>query len=600
MANVMFKKGLLAGLPSTYAEGTFYVTTDERAIYLDVDNSTRIRLGDFQEFETLAALQANTNPSTSALCYISGLNVLAKWNGTEYVQINLDTGATSVEVVGDGNAVTAVSYDATTRKLTLTKGETFATRAYVGEIPEGYTEATVIAYINKKAEEVLSAAQGGSSETAASVKQALDTYKAATEPRLEALEAVDHDHANKELLDTYTQTEANLADAVAKKHEHANAEELAKIVDGDKAKWDKAVTDLADEIARAKAAEEDNADAAADALAEAQAKVASVGAGDNSVTMGGTSTAPTVAVKLSQDADNAMELAEDGLKVVIPAAAEYTIEKAADSGDYAAVYALKKDGVQVGTSINIPKDMVVESGSVVENPEGQAEGTYIKLVLQNVAEPLYINVGSLIEYVTSGSQAGDMVVISVSDDHKVTATITDGSITLAKLATDVQTAIGKAHSHDNKTVLDGITEDKVNAWDAAEQNAKGYADGLNTAMNERVEDLEAIDHEAYKAYADQAEADALAAAKEYADGLAGNYDEAGSADQALTDAKAYADGLAGNYDAAGAAATAESNAKAYADGLADNYDASGAAAAVQGETDKTVKDVVDILTWGSF
>lgn len=31
-----------------------------------------------------------------------------------------------------------------------------------------------------------------------------------------------HSHANKELLDTYTQTEANLADAVAKKHEHAN------------------------------------------------------------------------------------------------------------------------------------------------------------------------------------------------------------------------------------------------------------------------------------------------------------------------------------------------------------------------------------------
>lgn len=35
---------------------------------------------------------------------------------------------------------------------------------------------------------------------------------------------------------------------------------------------------------------------------------------------------------------------------------------------------------------------------------------------------------------------------------------------------------------------------------------------------------------------------------------------------ALKDAKDYADGLAGNYDAAGAAATAEANAKAYADG----------------------------------
>lgn len=59
--------------------------------------------------------------------------------------------------------------------------------------------------------------------------------------RIAALEADTHTHANKALLDTYTQTEANLADAVAKKHEHANAAELDKFVDGDKAKLDTAV-----------------------------------------------------------------------------------------------------------------------------------------------------------------------------------------------------------------------------------------------------------------------------------------------------------------------------------------------------------------------
>lgn len=127
MATVAFKKGLLANLPKTYTEGAFYVTTDERAIYLDVDSSTRIRIGDFQEFATLQALQANTNPSTTALYYITELNVLAKWNGTSYVQINLDTGATSIEVVGDGNTVTAASYDPATRKITLTKGATHTT-----------------------------------------------------------------------------------------------------------------------------------------------------------------------------------------------------------------------------------------------------------------------------------------------------------------------------------------------------------------------------------------------------------------------------------------------------------------------------------------
>lgn len=121
MADVLFKKGLLANLPAAKAAGTFYVTTDERALYLDVDDSTRIRIGDFQEFANLKALQGNTNPSTSALYYIADLNVLAKYNGSEYVQINLDTGATSIEVTGEGNVISGASYDPATRKITLTR-----------------------------------------------------------------------------------------------------------------------------------------------------------------------------------------------------------------------------------------------------------------------------------------------------------------------------------------------------------------------------------------------------------------------------------------------------------------------------------------------
>ena len=59
-------------------------------------------------------------------------------------------------------------------------------------------------------------------------------------------------------------------------------------------------------------------------------------------------------------------------------------------------------------------------------------------------------------------------------------------------------------------------------------------------------------------------------------GLAGNYDPAGSAATAQQNAEDYADGLASNYDAAGAAATAQSNAEDYADGLAGNYEPAGA------------------------
>lgn len=160
MAMISFKKGLLANLPSEHVEGRFYVTTDEKAMYLDVDGSTRIRLGDFQEFENLAALQGNVNPSTTALYYIKDANILAKWNGEAYVQINPDTGATSIEVVGSGNAVTSASYDAGSRKLTLTMGETFATpsevdtkiSAKVGDLGEA---STVKQYVDESVADVI-------------------------------------------------------------------------------------------------------------------------------------------------------------------------------------------------------------------------------------------------------------------------------------------------------------------------------------------------------------------------------------------------------------------------------------------------------------
>lgn len=486
------------------------MTTDEHAIYLDVDGSSRIRLGDFQEFASLNALKANTNPSTTALYYISDINCLAKWNGSEYIQINLDTGATVFEVVGSGNAITAVAYDSATRKLTLTKGETFATKAFVGSIPEGYTETNVIEYVNKKAEETLSAASGGSTESAASVKGALDTYIAKTDPRLEALEQVDHEHTNMDVLNGITAEKVSAWEGAEQNAKDYANEQIKALSDGQVTTNKNDIAGIkngtaVNNFAAAETAIADAKKAGTDAMAEAQTKVASVTGADASVTIGGTATAPTVAVKVSQDADNSLQLAEDGLKVIVPAAAEYVIEKATNSGEFAAVYTLMKDGVQVGAAINIPKDMVVESGSVVENPEGQAEGTYIELKLQNVTDPLYINVGNLIEYVTSGSQTGDMVVISVSDDHKVTAEITDGTITLAKLHTDIQTAIGKAHSHENADVLAGINADKVAAWGAAEQNAKDHADGLNAQMNTRMEAVEGKAHE----HANKAELDKI-------------------------------------------------------------------------------------------
>ena len=191
------------------------------------------------------------------------------------------------------------------------------------------------------------------------------------------------------------------------------------------------------------------ADAAAQAAQDtADAKVASVKAtADLGIVVAGTATAPTIGVKVDPVAGNALSVSASGLKVTVPAADTYGLVKDETAGDYAAVYHLTKNGANFGDAINIPKDMVVSSGTVETNPTGKPAGTYLVLVLANAtSDKVYIPVDSLIEYVTSGSSATDMVVIDVSDDHKVTATITDGKITLAKLDSDVQASLGKADS----------------------------------------------------------------------------------------------------------------------------------------------------------
>ena len=60
-----------------------------------------------------------------------------------------------------------------------------ALTAYVGTIPADYTESNIVAFIQKRAAEVLAQAQGGSSETAASVKAALDAYIAENDAAVE-------------------------------------------------------------------------------------------------------------------------------------------------------------------------------------------------------------------------------------------------------------------------------------------------------------------------------------------------------------------------------------------------------------------------------
>lgn len=114
--------------------------------------------------------------------------------------------------------------------------------------------------------------------------------------------------------------------------------------------------------------------------------------------------------------------------VKVPA---YTLTKST-STDYAAVYHLQKDGANVGEAINIPKDMVVESGKVVWGSYSDGVFTpatdkknatpYVELTLANsTANKIYIAVADLV----NEHKAGTGISITNNTDGTRTIGITD-------------------------------------------------------------------------------------------------------------------------------------------------------------------------------
>ena len=192
-------------------------------------------------------------------------------------------------------------------------------------------------------------------------------------------------------------------------------------------------------------------------------------------------------------------------------------------------------------------------------------------------------------------------------DKKVAVQISEAIAALKLEETYAAKALeGTVDTHVKDTVAHVTAQERID-WNNALQAADVVTGSANGTISVKGSDV-AVKGLGSAAYTDAsaydvsgAAAQALVDAKAYADGLAGNYDAAGSASAAETAAKKYAkeyaDGLAGNYDAAGSAAGALEDAKEYTDGrisamvgdksvqaqiadlkLAETYDAKGAAA----------------------
>lgn len=138
--------------------------------------------------------------------------------------------------------------------------------------------------------------------------------------------------------------------------------------------------------------------------------------------------------------------------VKVPA---YTLTKST-STDYAAVYHLQKDGANVGEAINIPKDMVVESGKVVWG--SYTDGTftpatdkknatpYVELTLANsTANKIYIAVADLV----NEHKAGTGISITNNTDGTRTIALTSTYNTMVNAAVK---AFGTDAEHPTKFI----------------------------------------------------------------------------------------------------------------------------------------------------
>lgn len=133
-------------------------------------------------------------------------------------------------------------------------------------------------------------------------------------------------------------------------------------------------------------------------------------------------TVPTKVSELENDSNYATTSDVNNKFSEVP---QYSISETETQEGFLKSYVLLKDGVQAGTTINIPKDLVVESGSVetVTEPNIPYEGAvvgdkYINLVLNDSSSSsIYIPVKELVDIYTAGQG------ININDNNEISVRI---------------------------------------------------------------------------------------------------------------------------------------------------------------------------------
>ncbi|MCM1260504.1 MAG: hypothetical protein NC222_06075 [Staphylococcus sp.] len=190
-----------------------------------------------------------------------------------------------------------------------------------------------------------------------------------------------------------------------------------------------------------------------------------------------------------------LQIVNKKANILIPAASEYTIVKdeTAEEG-FSATYSLTKDGTAVGAKINIPKDMVVQSGSVktctvADQPvEGFKVGDkYIDLVLANAESThIYILATDLVDVYKAGTglkltdNTFSVDVEALKTDFATKDEYGDLVDTVTTLETTVEGKANKATTLAGYGITDAYT--KTETYSKNDVYTKTEADNLLTDL----------------------------------------------------------------------------------------------------------------------
>ncbi len=194
---------------------------------------------------------------------------------------------------------------------------------------------------------------------------------------------------------------------------------------------------------------------------------------DASVILGVGEGGTTIGVQVSKEEGNALALKDDGLFVSSPAeAVEFVIERQADTeGGFAATYKLKRiagaEETYIGDEINIPKDLVLQSGSLETVAEtnqpyigAEAGDPYIDLVLNDTdSTHIYIPVKGIVgNSYTAGvgvKVENGAISLKLSETSANGLAVGDDGLSLGTATTTTAGAM----SAEDKTALDSAVGD---------------------------------------------------------------------------------------------------------------------------------------------